>query len=404
MAGPSSDGISEKPSKENVDLEALVLQALAAPDRLEAIARDNGITSDQLRKWTEAYRDAGAERLRALQAREGRLSVAMFSTQAYDRADFERALAGSESLHFRFFRERLTAETVDLAQGFDAVCAFVNDRLDADVLEALAHRGVGAIALRCAGFNNLDLAAAQRLGLTVTRVPGYSPEAPAEHALALILALNRKLIRSHRRVAEGNFSLHGLLGFNLYGTTVGIVGTGRIGTALARILNGFGCRILAYDPEPNDACRDLGVRYVALDELLRAAKVVSLHCPLNSSTHYLINAEAIEKMPEGVMLINTGRGALVDTQAVIQGLKSGQIGYLGLDVYEQEEELFFEDRSFEIITDDVFQRLLTFPNVMITGHQGFFTRQALDAIAESVTTNLTQIARGQSPTDAIEAR
>jgi D-lactate dehydrogenase len=383
------------------EIEALILRVLTAPERIEAIARDSGIDLEQLSQWVKAYRDAGAERLRAMQAREGRLNVAMFSTQAYDHDDFKRALADSDSLHFGYFRERLTLKTVDMAQGFGAVCAFVNDQLDADVLEALARRGVHTIALRCAGFNNLDLAAARRLGLTVTRVPGYSPEAPAEHAMALILALNRQLIRSHRRVAEGNFALHGLLGFNLRGTTVGVIGTGRIGTAFARILAGFGCRILAYDPEPNEECRDLGVRYVELDALLRQSLVVSLHCPLNASTHYLIDADAIDRMPRGVMLINTGRGALIDTQAVIRGLKTGQIGYLGLDVYEQEENLFFEDRSFEIITDDIFQRLLTFPNVMITGHQGFFTRQALDAIAESVVANLHAIAADRPPPDAI---
>jgi len=383
------------------DTEALVIQALAQPEQIDVLARAHQIAPEDLRRRVEAYRDAGAQRLRALQARQGRLSVAMFSTQHYDQTFFERALDGSEALHFTFFRERLTLETVDMAQGFGAVCAFVNDHLDASVLQALARRGVRAIALRCAGFNNVDLNAARDLGLTVTRVPGYSPEAPAEHAVALMLALNRKLIRSHRRLIEGNFSLHGLLGFNLNETTVGIVGTGRIGTALARILNGFGCRLLAFDPQPNEECRALGVDYVDLDELLSRSRIVSLHCPLNASTHYLINAESIARMPRGVMLINTGRGALIDTHAVIQALKTGQIGYLGLDVYEQEEELFFEDRSFEIITDDVFQRLLTFPNVLITGHQGFFTRQALSAIAESVVGNLTVLARGEAPPDVI---
>jgi len=384
-------------------IEALVIQALTAPDQLETIANRHGVAADQLRDWVDAYRDAGARRLRALQARRGRLSVAMFSTQPYDRDDFKRALEDSRALHFNYFRERLTLESVDMAQGFGAVCAFVNDQLDASTLKALAKRGVRAIALRCAGFNNLDLVAARDLGLTVTRVPGYSPEAPAEHAVALILALNRKLIRSYRRLAEGNFALNGLLGFNLHDTTVGIIGTGRIGSALARILTGFGCRILAYDPKPNEECVALGVQYVDLENLLSRSSVVSLHCPLSDSTRYLINAEAIESMPRGVMLINTGRGALIDTQAVISGLKTGRIGYLGLDVYEQEEDLFFEDRSSEIITDDVFQRLLTFPNVLITGHQGFFTRQALGAIAESVVSNLTRIAEGKPAPDAIQS-
>ena len=383
-------------------IEALVIRALTEPAKLGAIAGANDLTTEQLREWVEAYRDAGTERLRALSARQGRLTVAMFSTQPYDRKFFEGALAGARSLHVDFFRERLTPKTADMAQGYDAICAFVNDRLDAPVLEALARRGVRAVALRCAGFNNLDLDVAKDLGLIVTRVPGYSPEAPAEHAVALMLALNRKLIRSHRRVAEGNFALQGLLGFNLHLTTVGIIGTGQIGTALARILHGFGCRILAYDPQPNDDCRTLGVEYVELDKLLDQSQVISLHCPLNESTRYLIDSATIAKMPKGVMLINTGRGALIDTSAVIQGLKTGQIGYLGLDVYEQEEELFFEDRSFEIITDDIFQRLLTFPNVMITGHQGFFTRQALSAIAESVVTNLLAIEANQPAPDAIQ--
>lgn len=250
-------------------------------------------------------------------------------------------------------------------------------------------------ALRCAGFNHVDLIAARDLGLTVVRVPAYSPYAVAEHTVGLILALNRNLHRAYVRVREGNFALDGLLGFDLHGQTVGIVGTGQIGAVVAQILHGFGCHLLAYDPITNPACVALGVTYVGLPELLAAADIITLHCPLMPTTHHLINAEQIARMRAGVMLINTSRGALLDTMAVTQALKAGQIGYLGLDVYEEEAELFFEDRSNTVMQDDVFARLLTFPNVLITSHQAFFTRNAMNAIAETTLATITAFARDE---------
>lgn len=327
------------------------------------------------------------------------MRVAVFSTKPYDRAFFsdENARHGHD---LTFFEPRLAAETAILAAGHDAVCAFVNDRLDADVLDALAQGGTRSIALRCAGFNNVDLEAAGRLGMSVVRVPAYSPYAVAEHTLALILGLNRKIPRAHARVREGDFSLDGLLGFDLHGRTVGIVGTGQIGAVVARILTGFGCRLLAFDPVRNPECEGLGVSYVALPELL-AADIVTLHCPLLPQTRHLIDAEALALMRRGAMLINTSRGALLDTPAVIEALKSGHLGYLGLDVYEEEAALFFEDLSGQVLQDDVFARLLTFPNVLITGHQAFFTHEALTAIAATTLTNLDDLAAGRPCPNAI---
>lgn len=253
----------------------------------------------------------------------------------------------------------------------------------------LANQGVRLIALRCAGFNNVDINAAAAAGIQVARVPAYSPEAIAEHTVALILSLNRKTYRAHARVREGNFSLDGLLGFDLKGKTVGIIGVGRIGLALSRILSGFGCHILAHDPVESAKLEDLGGHYVSLDELFSSADIVSLHCPLTMHTRHLIDGPAIAKMKPGVMLINTSRGAVLDTKAIIRGLKEGAIGYLGLDVYEEEDSLFFEDMSNRLLLDDIFARLLTFPNVLITGHQGFFTREAMAAIAETTIENIT---------------
>jgi D-lactate dehydrogenase len=256
---------------------------------------------------------------------------------------------------------------------------------------------VRAVALRCAGFNNVDLAAAERLGIAVVRVPAYSPHAVAEHTFALILALDRKIHRAYNRVREGNFSLDGLLGFNLHGRTVGLVGTGRIGALVARIATGFGCRLLGADPVPDPECERLGLRYVPLETLLAESDIVSLHCPLRPETRHLIGPDTIARMRDGVMLINTSRGAVVDTRAVIAGLKSGRIGALGLDVYEEEAHYFFEDLSERAIDDDVLARLLTFPNVLITGHQGFFTREAMSAIAETTLDNLSALERGEQP-------
>lgn len=330
------------------------------------------------------------------------MKVAVFSTKPYDREYLDRANAG-QGHALTFFEAHLGRETAILAAGHDAVCAFVNDVIDGEVLHQLAVGGTRLIALRSAGFNHVDLVAARSLNITVARVPAYSPHAVAEHAVGLILTLDRKYHRAYNRVREGNFSLHGLRGFDLHGRTVGTIGTGKIGAVFARIMLGFGCRVLAFDPEPDQGCRDLGVEYVTLDELLQSSDIVSLHSPLNESTHHLINAERLALMKRGVMLINTSRGALVDTRAVIDALKSGQIGYLGIDVYEEEEHLFFEDLSTEIIRDDVFMRLLTFPNVIVTAHQAFFTEEALLNIAGTTLANVTAFERGTGELHRVEA-
>ena len=322
------------------------------------------------------------------------MRVAVFSTHSYDRQFLDAANAG-RGHELRYLEARLTAATAALAAGCPAVCAFVNDRLDAAALSVLAAGGTRLIALRSAGFNHVDLAAAASLGLTVARVPAYSPHAVAEHTVGLILTLNRKIHRAYARVREGNFALDGLLGFDLADRTVGVVGTGKIGTVVARILLGFDCRVVACDVAPNEACRALGVRYVALDELWSTSDIVTLHAPLTRDTRHLVDAAAVRRMKPGVMIVNTSRGALVDTAALIVGLKSGQIGYLGLDVYEEEEGLFFEDQSSVVIQDDVFARLLTFPNVIVTAHQAFFTREALHAISETTLDNISAFEQGR---------
>jgi len=303
------------------------------------------------------------------------VNVAIFSAKNYDR-EFLNAANGARH-ELRFFEPHLNEETVSLAAGSQAACVFVNDQVNAAVIARLHSLGVRLIALRCAGYNNVDHAAATKHDITVVRVPAYSPYAVAEHTIALMLALNRKVHRAYNRVREGNFALDGLLGFDMNGKTVGVIGTGQIGSVVAQILTGFGCPILAFDPFPNAACRSLGVRYVELNELLAQSDIISLHCPLTRENKYIISDAAIARMKTGVMLINTSRGALLDTVAIIEGLKSGKIGYLGLDVYEEEEEIFFEDRSGLILSDDVFARLLTFPNVIITGHQAFLHARSL---------------------------
>ena len=323
----------------------------------------------------------------------------LFSTQTYDRDSF---LACSSDLDLHFQPARLTLDTAALAQGHAVVCAFINDDLSAPVLECLAEGGTQLIALRSAGYNHVDLHAAQQLGFTVVRVPAYSPHAVAEHAVALVLALNRRLHRAYNRTREGDFSLHGLTGFDLVGKRVGVVGTGQIGEVFARIMAGFGCALLAYDPSPNPAVEALGGRYVPLDELLAESDIVSLHCPLNDGTRYLVNSHSLQRMKRGAMLINTGRGALVETPALIEALKSGQLGYLGLDVYEEEANLFFEDRSDLPLQDDVLARLLTFPNVIVTAHQAFLTREALAAIARTTLDNISAWASG-APVNRVEA-
>ena len=319
------------------------------------------------------------------------MKVSVFSAKSYDREFFDRANA-NHRIDFRYLPTRLDPDTAPLAQGSVAVCVFVNDQVDAEVLQVLASLGVRHIALRCAGYNNVDLSEAKRLGVVVSRVPAYSPNAVAEHTLALVLALSRKIPRAYNRTRDGNFSLEGLLGFDLNKMTVGVVGTGRIGSTAVQIFHGFGCRLLASDVVTDEACLALGTEYVSLERLFEASDLITLHCPLTPETRHLIDQEAIERMRHGVVLINTSRGALVDTSAVIRGLKSGKIGALGLDVYEEEGDLFFEDLSTQVIQDDVFSRLTTFPNVLITGHQAFFTQEAMSNIADTTLSNLYEVA------------
>jgi D-lactate dehydrogenase len=315
------------------------------------------------------------------------MQVAIFSTRPYDSEFLNRANAAGR--HTLVFHEaRLDAGTAAAAQGAQAVCAFVNDRLDAHTLQRLHGLGVRLIALRSAGFNHVDLPAAAALGMAVGRVPEYSPHAVAEHTVALVLTLNRKIHRAYNRVREGNFALEGLLGFDLHGCTVGVIGTGKIGACFARIMAGFGCQVLACAPEVNPEITALGAHYVTLTELLSSSDIVSLHCPLTPQTHHLIDHHALASMKRGAMLINTSRGAVVDSRAAVAALKSGHLGSLGLDVYEEEADLFFRDLSNTVLHDDVFARLLTFPNVVITGHQAFFTEQALTGIAETTLANL----------------
>jgi len=323
--------------------------------------------------------------------------ILMYSAKTYDRAGFEAAneanAAGGEDVAYEieYLEARLERSTVELAAGSPVVCAFVNDDLSAPVLEALVAGGTRCVALRCAGFNNVDLEAAERLGLIVVRVPAYSPNAVAEHTLALMLALNRRIPRAYNRVRDGNFALDGLVGFDMAGKTAGVVGAGQIGAILARLLWHLRCRVLVVDPYPDEHLVELGAEYVDHDRLFTDSDVISLNCPLDDDTFHLIDAAAIARMRRGVMLVNTGRGALIDTTAVVDGLKSGHVGALAIDVYEEEDTLFFEDRSDEVLTDDVFARLLTFPNVLITAHQAFLTREALAAIAETTLANVASV-------------
>ncbi len=330
------------------------------------------------------------------------MRVAVFSAKAYDRRFLDAANAG-HGHELEYFEERLNFHTAPLAGGYEAACLFVNDQADAASLEALAAGGCRLLALRSAGFNHVDLARAGELWLSVARVPSYSPHSVAEHALALVMCLNRKIHRAYNRAREGNFSLEGLMGRDINGSVAGIIGTGKIGRVLGKILVGMGCRVLGHDLHPHAEFDQIGGLYMGLDELLAKSDIVSLHCPLTPQTHYLINAHSIKRMKRGVMLINTSRGALVDTMAVVEGLKSGQIGALGLDVYEQEEDLFFENLSETIIQYDVFQRLLTFPNVVTTGHQAFFTENAMAAIAETTIANLSAFERGGSLENEVSA-
>ena len=319
----------------------------------------------------------------------------LFSARPYDVRSFTSVDAGrSHTTDLSFQEARLDRTTVSLADGFDAVIPFVNDVLDAEVIAALAEGGTRLIALRSSGFNHVDLRAAESAGLTVMRVPAYSPHAVAEFTVGLMLAVERRIHRAYARVRDGNFSLEGLLGSDIRGRTVGLIGTGRIGSLVARILHGFGCDLLVHDPYPDQGVIDLGARVVDLETLLSSSDIITLHCPLTPETHHLIDAAAIASMRPGVMIVNTSRGALVDTRAVIDGLKSEHIGTLALDVYEEEGDLFFEDLSDRVITDDVLSRLLTFPNVLVTAHQAFFTSEALERIAATTLDNIAAFARG----------
>ena len=324
------------------------------------------------------------------------MRIAFFDTHRFDRAAFEEANAGYGH-GLTFFEPRLTPQTAGLAAGFPAVCAFVNDRLDAPCLQALPSGGTRLVALRSAGFNHVDLPEAERLGLAVCRVPEYSPEAVAEHTVALVLTLNRKVHRAYARVREWNFSLDGLVGFDLHGKTVALVGLGRIGRATARIFRGFGCRLLGVDPQLYAAeARELGLERVELAQALREADILTLHVPLTPATHHLVDAKALAQMKRGVMLINTGRGALIDSRALLEALKRGHLGAAGLDVYEEEEGIFFKDLSDQVLQDDVLARLLTFPNVLVTAHQAFLTREALHAIAQTTLGSVQRFERGEA--------
>lgn len=322
------------------------------------------------------------------------MRVTFFSTRPYDRQYFSAANASGRHV-VRYLEARLTADTAPLAAEADAICVFVNDALDRPVLEALQRLGTRLVALRCAGYNNVDLGAAAALGISVVRVPAYSPHAVAEHTFALILALNRHLHRAFSRVRDGNFSLDHLVGFDLFGKTMGVIGTGAIGREVVRIARGFGCQVLAFDPSPSPAVTAAGAAYVGLPDLLAGSDIVTLHCPLTPDTFHVVNAAALERMRRGCMLINTSRGALVDTPAVIAALKTGQLGSLGIDVYEEESSLFFVDHSSGGIADDVFARLVTLPNVLVTGHQAFLTHEALTAIAATTLESLDEFEAGR---------
>ena len=328
---------------------------------------------------------------------DSQTSIAFYDAKPYDRDYFSRDERAS-MVALRFHDFRLDATNAASAAGCEVVCVFVNDRVDGDCLEVLAGHGVKLVALRCAGFNNVDVDAAARLGIRVLRVPAYSPHAVAEHAVALLLTLNRKIHRAYNRVRELNFSLSGLVGFDLHGKTIGIVGTGKIGKIAAQIFRGFGCEVVAFDPSrADDWARQHGIRYVMMEELLGSSDVVSLHLPLAPGTYHLLNAEMISRMKHGAYLVNTSRGKLVDSAAVIQSLKSGHLGGVALDVYEEEEGVFFEDHSDTALQDDVLSRLLTFPNVLITSHQAFLTDDALTAIAAVTLESVRRFADGMEP-------
>lgn len=324
------------------------------------------------------------------------MKVAMFSTRTYDINHFDPLLIKQKNIQIKYFDTQLNIHTCQLAQDFDAVCAFVNDDLSAPVLKDLAKLGIKVIVMRCAGFNNVDIDACKQLGLKVMRVPAYSPEAVAEHAIALMMTLNRRIHKAYQRTRDANFSLQGLVGFNMHGKTVGIIGTGKIGIATMRILKGFGCDILAFDPYPSEQAIALGAKYVCAEKLFSESDIISLHCPLTAENKHILSEESFAQMKDGVMIINTSRGALLNAQDAIVALKAGKIGALGLDVYEEEDSLFFGDHSDEIIGDDVFRRLSACHNVIFTGHQAFLTKEALTSIAQTTIDNLESYVTGKS--------
>ncbi|SIQ67342.1 2-hydroxyacid dehydrogenase [Maribacter ulvicola] len=321
------------------------------------------------------------------------MKIAVFSTKSYDQEYFEK-YNDKYNYSFSFYETALNVDTAKLTTGNDVVCVFVNDVVDKATIKVLASNGVKLIALRCAGYNNVDLEAAENHNIKVVRVPAYSPEAVAEHALALILTLNRKTHKAYNRVREGNFSLKNLIGFNLNTKTIGVIGTGKIGATFCKILNGFGCKIIAYDIAENEEVVAMGVEFLSLEEVCAQADIISLHCPLNKHTKHIVNKESIATMKDGVMIINTSRGALINTADTIEGLIKKKIGYLGIDVYEQEENLFFEDLSEHIIQDEQILRLMSFPNVLITSHQAYFTKEAMDQITTITLENIKAFENG----------
>ncbi|NNV55908.1 2-hydroxyacid dehydrogenase [Limnovirga soli] len=323
------------------------------------------------------------------------MKITFFSTQPYDKAFFTR-VNQTYGFELEFVEAQLNSTTANLVNNSTAVCVFVNDKVDKAVIEQLAAKGVKTIALRCAGFNNVDLDAAKANQLHVCRVPAYSPEAVAEHAVAMLFTLNRKTHKAYNRVREQNFSLNGLLGFNLHGKTVGVIGTGNIGKAFCKNMLGFGCKVLAFDVIANKELEAAGVEFVPLIDVLQQSDIISLHCPLNNQTKHIINSETIAMLKRGMMLINTSRGGLIDTRAVITALKNGVIGYLGIDVYEQEEHIFFRDLSDTVIADDTIQRLMSFPNVLVTAHQAFFTDEALEQITSTTLRSIDELAKGNN--------
>ena len=327
------------------------------------------------------------------------MKIACFSTKSYDKEYLSKAIVAPHSIVF--FEESLNPNTVGLLTGFDGICVFVNDKLDNNLLQQIASAGIKAIFLRCTGFNNVVISTATSLGIKVYRVPAYSPYAVAEHAVALVLTLNRKTHKAYNRVKEYNFSIERLHGFDVHGKTVGVIGTGTIGLVFAKIMLGFGCKVIAFDPTESDVAKQLGIQYVALEDVLKQADILSLHCPLNQHTRHMISTKEFSIMKHGAMLINTSRGALIDTKEAIEALKTGALGYLGIDVYEEEEKLFFHDFSESIISDDILMRLMTFPNVLITSHQAFFTHEALTQIAETTYQNMLDFTHGTSSTNQL---